>query len=290
MVKILFSSILFIIFIYFIIIYFFLKNIDEEKIINNIQNSQNIIISKNKDTIINIFPSINIITDYDLLNLEKNISIKNLNTKYFQSLLFPYGKLNIYTNYLKISKLIFSDVNVDGTINLFKNFLLNNFDLDSIFDGVYNIKGNLALKTSNEEKLIISLLELFFEKLENDNNYKFAFSELINTFGNDSSSFTGLIVKNNNLLKSDNIVLLNSKNKVFIKGEYNYENNTININLDLSQNDEIYLTTFIVGNINKPNIEFDKNSKFFRNLNSNDNNIIEQSIIKLIDNFLDLDD
>ena len=60
--------------------------------------------------------------------------------------------------------------------------------------------------------------------------------------------------------------------------------------LNLSQNNEIYLTTFIKGNLNNPNISFDKNSKFFQNTNSNENNIIEESVIQFLNNFFDFND
>ena len=60
--------------------------------------------------------------------------------------------------------------------------------------------------------------------------------------------------------------------------------------LDLSQNEEIYLTAFIEGDLIEPKVNFDKNSKFFQNLNSNENNLIEESIIKFLNNFFDFND
>ena len=70
----------------------------------------------------------------------------------------------------------------------------------------------------------------------------------------------------------------------------NYNNNFIDIILNLSQNNEIYLTTLIKGNLNNPNISFDENSKFFQNSNSNENNIVEESVIQFLNNFFDLND
>ena len=60
----------------------------------------------------------------------------------------------------------------------------------------------------------------------------------------------------------------NKENEIYIKGEYNYNKNLVNIILDLSQNKKIYLTTFVQGDVNNPNISFDKNSKFFQNIDS----------------------
>ena len=82
----------------------------------------------------------------------------------------------------------------------------------------------------------------------------------------------------------------NKENEIYIKGEYNYNKNLVNIILDLSQNEEIYLTTFVQGDVNNPNISFDKNSKFFQNIDSDKNNIIEDSVIKFLNNFLNIDD
>ena len=53
---------------------------------------------------------------------------------------------------------------------------------------------------------------------------------------------------------------------------------------------QIYLTTLIKGNLNNPNISFDENSKFFQNSNSNENNIIEESVIQFLNNFFDFND
>ena len=82
----------------------------------------------------------------------------------------------------------------------------------------------------------------------------------------------------------------NNENEIYIKGEYNYNKSLIDIILDLSQNKEIYLTTFIQGDLSDPNVSFDKNSKFFQNINSDKNNIIEDSVIKFLNNFLNIDD
>jgi len=96
--------------------------------------------------------------------------------------------------------------------------------------------------------------------------------------------------KNKNILETNKIEISNKNNRIFIKGEYNYSNNFIDIILNLSQNNEIYLTTLIKGNLNNPNISFDKNSKFFQNSNSNENNMIEESVIQFLNNFFDFND
>ena len=61
-------------------------------------------------------------------------------------------------------------------------------------------------------------------------------------------------MKNKNILETSKIEISNKNNRILIKGEYNYNNNFIDIILNLSQNNEIYLTTLIKGNLNNPNI------------------------------------
>ena len=42
--------------------------------------------------------------------------------------------------------------------------------------------------------------------------------------------------------------------------------------------------------LRQANISFDKNSKFFQNSNSNENNMIEESVIQFLNNFFDFND
>ena len=191
---------------------------------------------------------------------------------------------------MNINNINISEVNINAKVNYIENYLKYSDNLENLFDSIYKIQGKIFLETTHEEKFLISFLKLFFEKLENQKNQKFAFSELINAFGNESSNFKGSINKNKNILETSRIEISNKNNRILIKGEYNYNKNLVNIILDLSQNKEIYLTTFIQGDVSNPNISFDKNSKLFQNIDSDKNNIIEDSVIKLLNNFLNIDD
>ena len=202
---------------------------------------------------------------------------------------FTIGKILILVLFFSIVVIILI------ILSIFIYIFLNNFEKEKIISDIekkfeIKINGKITLETTNEEKFLITFLKLFFEKLENQKNQKFAFSELINAFGNESSNFKGAINKNKNILETSKIEISNKNNRILIKGEYNYSNNFINIILNLSQNNEIYLTTLIKGNLNNPNISFDENSKFFQNSNSNENNIIEESIIQFLNNFFDFND
>ena len=289
-IRLFFSIIAIILVIFFIFIYIFINNFDKKKIISDIEKKYEIKVNENNKTKINIFPILKLSANLEIIDYKDLFYIDNININISQPLFLTSGNLDILFDNLDINNINFSDVSINGSISYLENYLAYRDNLENLFDSIYNINGKITLRTTNEEKFLISFLKLFFEKLENKGNQKFAFSELINAFGNEKSSFKGKINKNKYILKTNKIEIINRNNKIFINGEYNYNNNFIDINLDLFQNEEVYLTTFIKGNLNNPHINFDKNSKFFQNLNSNENNLIEESIIKFLNNFFDFND
>tara|TARA_Y100000739_G_scaffold49166_1_gene38513 strand:+ start:407 stop:1285 length:879 start_codon:yes stop_codon:yes gene_type:complete len=289
-IRLFFSIIAIILVIFFIFIYIFINNFDKKKIITDIEKKYEIKVNENNKTKINIFPILKLSANLEIIDYKDLFYIDNININISQPLFLTSGNLDILFDNLDINNINFSDVSINGSVNYLENYLAYRDNLENLFDSIYNINGKITLRTTNEEKFLISFLKMFFEKLENKGNQKFAFSELINAFGNEESSFKGRINKNKYILKTNKIEIINRNNKIFINGEYNYNNNFIDINLDLFQNEEVYLTTFIKGNLNNPHINFDKNSKFFQNLNSNENNLIEESIIKFLNNFFDFND
>ncbi len=289
-IRLFFSIIAIILVIFLIFIYIFINNFDKKKLITDIEKKYEIKLNENNKTKINIFPIIKLSANLEIIDYKDLFYIDNININISQPLFLTSGNLDILFDNLEINNINFSDVSINGSVNYLENYLAYRDNLENLFDSIYNINGKITLRTTNEEKFLISFLEIFFEKLENKGNQKFAFSELINAFSNEKSSFKGRINKNKYILKTNKIEIINRNNKIFINGEYNYNNNFIDINLDLFQNEEVYLTTFIKGNLNNPHINFDKNSKFFQNLNSNENNLIEESIIKFLNNFFDFND
>ena len=77
----------------------------------------------------------------------------------------------------------------------------------------------------------------------------------------------------------------NNGNKILISGNYNLTNDKIEIDLNLKQQNEIYITAKIIGTLYSPEILIDKNSKYLKNFNKN-NNVIEEVIIQFLDKFL----
>ena len=288
-IKFFFSFITIVIIIFFIFIYIFLKNLNEEKIISVLEKEYNLNISQINESKINIFPNIKYNTSLKITNFQNNFNVDQIDITISQPIFSTQGNLHIFLDNISLTNLKFSNLEIKGNINYFQNYITNQNNFENLFDGIYEINGSFELLTTNEERFIISFLKLFFENLEDKENQQYAFSKLIDAFGNDSSNFTGDLKKNNNLLTSNNILISNKENEIYIKGEYNYNKNLVNIILDLSQNKEIYLTTFVKGDVSNPNISFDKNSKFFRNIDS-DNNIIEDSVIKFLNDFLNIDD
>ena len=289
-IRLFFSIVVIILIILSIFIYIFLNNFEKEKIISDIEKEFEIKINEKSKTKINIFPVVKLNTNLEIKDYKNNLYFDNIRIDISQPVFQVSGNLDILIDNLNIKNINFSEVNINGKVNYIENYLKYSDNLENLFDSIYKINGKITLETTNEEKFLISFLKLFFEKLENQNNQKFAFSELINAFGNESSNFKGEINKNKNILETSKIEISNKNNRILIKGEYNYNNNFIDIILNLSQNNEIYLTTLIKGNLNNPNISFDENSKFFQNSNSNENNIVEESVIQFLNNFFDLND
>ena len=289
-IRLFFSIVVIILIILSIFIYIFLNNFEKEKIISDIEKKLEIKINEKNKTKINIFPIVKLNTNLEIKDYKNNLYFDNIRIDISQPVFQVSGNLSILIDNLNIKNINFSEVNINGKVNYIENYLKYSDNLENLFDSIYKINGKIFLETTNEEKFLISFLKLFFEKLENQNNQKFAFSELINAFGNESSNFKGEINKNKNILETSKIEISNKNNRILIKGEYNYNNNFIDIILNLSQNNEIYLTTLIKGNLNNPNISFDENSKFFQNSNSNKNNIIEENVIQFLNNFFDLND
>ncbi len=289
-IRLFFSIVVIILIILFIFIYIFLNNFEKEKIISDIEKKFEIKINEKNKTKINFFPIVKLNTNLEIKDNKNNLYFDNIKIDISQPVFQVSGNLNILIDNLNIKNINFSEVNINGKVNYIENYLKFSDNLENLFDSIYEINGKITLEATNEEKFLISFLKLFFEKLENQKNQKFAFSELINAFGNESSNFKGAINKNKNILETNKIEISNKNNRIFIKGEYNYSNNFIDIILNLSQNNEIYLTTLIKGKLNNPNISFDKNSKFFQNSNSNENNIIEESVIQFLNNFFDFND
>ena len=289
-IKLFFSIVVIILIILSIFIYIFLNNFEKEKIISDIEKKLEIKINEKNKTKINIFPIVKLNTNLEIKDYKNNLYFDNIRIDISQPVFQVSGNLDILIDNLNINNINFSEVNINGKVNYIENYLKYSDNLENLFDSIYKINGKIFLETTNEEKFLISFLKLFFEKLENQKNQKFAFSELINAFGNESSNFKGEINKNKNILETSKIEISNKNNRILIKGEYNYNNNFIDIILNLSQNNEIYLTTLIKGNLNNPNISFDENSKFFQNSNSNQNNIIEESVIQFLNNFFDFND
>lgn len=289
-IRLFFSIVVIILIILSIFIYIFLNNFEKEKIISDIEKKLEIKINEKNKTKINIFPIVKLNTNLEIKDYKNNLYFDNIRIDISQPVFQVSGNLNILIDNLNINNINFSEVNINGKVNYIENYLKYSDNLENLFDSIYKINGKIFLETTNEEKFLISFLKLFFEKLENQKNQKFAFSELINAFGNESSNFKGEINKNKNILETSKIEISNKNNRILIKGEYNYNNNFIDIILNLSQNNEIYLTTLIKGNLNNPNISFDENSKFFQNSNSNENNIIEESVIQFLNNFFDFND
>jgi len=205
-IRLFFSIVVIILIILSIFIYIFLNNFEKEKIISDIEKKFEIKINEKNKTKINIFPIIKLNTNLEIKDYKNNLYFDNIRIDISQPVFQVSGNLDILIDNLNINNINFSEVNINGKVNYIENYLKYSDNLENLFDSIYKINGKITLETTNEEKFLISFLKLFFEKLENQKNQKFAFSELINAFGNESSNFKGAINKNKNILVENLIV------------------------------------------------------------------------------------
>ena len=203
--------------------------------------------------------------------------------------MITFGNLDLKIDEMFINNLVFDNINVYGKINYISNYLNDIDNLDNILNGTYIITSNLSLKTTNEEKFLISFLKLFFEKIENNRNDNFALSTLLKVLNENKSILKGSITKEKNIFFSNDLLIQNEDNKILVSGIYNFLDSEIKLDLDLEQDGVIYISAEIFGKINSPKIKIDKDSKFLKNINQN-NNLLEENVMQFLNSFLGIND
>lgn len=284
-IKLFFSFISILVIIYFIIVYALLKYINNDDILSYIEKDLNIVVEKINTK---IFPVVEISTDVTRINNE-NVIANNFSLILSQPHLITFGNLDLKIDEMFINNLVFDNINVYGKVNYISNYLNDIDNLDNILNGTYIITSNLSLKTTNEEKFLISFLKLFFEKIENNRNDNFALSTLLKVLNENKSILKGSITKEKNIFFSNDLLIQNEDSKILVSGIYNFLENEIKLDLDLEQDGVIYISAEIFGKINSPKIKIDKDSKFLKNINQN-NNLLEENVMQFLNSFLGIND
>ena len=284
-IKLFFSFISILVIIYFIIVYALLKYINKDDIPSYIEKDLNIVVEKINTK---IFPVVEISTDVTRINNE-NVIANNISLILSQPHLITFGNLDLKIDEMFINNLVFDNINVYGKVNYISNYLNDIDNLDNILNGTYIITSNLSLKTTNEEKFLISFLKLFFEKIENNRNDNFALSTLLKVLNENKSILKGSITKEKNIFFSNDLLIQNEDNKILVSGIYNFLDSEIKLDLDLEQDGVIYISAEIFGKINSPKIKIDKDSKFLKNINQN-NNLLEENVMQFLNSFLGIND
>ena len=284
-IKLFFSFISILVIIYFVIVYALLKYINKDDILSYIEKDLNIVVEKINTK---IFPVVEISTDVTRINNE-NVIANNISLILSQPHLITFGNLDLKIDEMFINNLVFDNINVYGKVNYISNYLNDIDNLDNILNGTYIITSNLSLKTTNEEKFLISFLKLFFEKIENNRNDNFALSTLLKVLNENKSILKGSITKEKNIFFSNDLLIQNEDNKILVSGIYNFLDSEIKLDLDLEQDGVIYISAEIFGKINSPKIKIDKDSKFLKNINQN-NNLLEENVMQFLNSFLGIND
>ena len=172
------------------------------------------------------------------------------------------------------------------TINNEKNEFIENLN------GVMNIKGSIFFVSKEEERFGAAFLSLLAEKFLKIKPLSKSISYLLEKFSDTPSDISGLININNGIFETKNMLIKNLKEKALLSGILDLNSKHVNANIDLYENNTIFLTAKIKGDLENPNILIDSES-FSNQYNSEPQNIkeiFEKGIQNLIDDILNLDD
>jgi len=112
---------------------------------------------------------------------------------------------------------------------------------------------------------------------------------LLKVLNENKSILKGSITKEKNIFFSNDLLIQNEDNKILVSGIYNFLDSEIKLDLDLEQDGVIYISAEIFGKINSPKIKIDKDSKFLKNINQN-NNLLEENVMQFLNSFLGIND
>jgi len=207
---------------------------------------------------------------------EYNKNFVNLN-KFTAKVLDGNIDLNGYL-YLKKKK----DIYLQGT---YKNISLNqilkqlnianwdrvkiklsspNFKINSIYDspkqiienlnGEMDIIGSIFFISTQEERFGAAFLSLFADKIPNMTSLSNSISYLLDKFADITSNISGKIIINQGILTTEKLLIDNKNEKAMISASLNLNTNIIDGKIDLYENDIVFLTAQLKGNLENPKI------------------------------------
>ena len=159
-------------------------------------------------------------------------------------------------------------------------------------NGKIDILGSIFFVSSKEERFGAAFLSLLADKIKRMISLSKSINYLLDKFADVPSDISGTIYINNGILKTEKLLINNKKAKALLSASLNLTTNLINGKIDLYENNIIFLTVELKGNINNPEILIDEIG-FSKNGNTKSKNIkqiFEEGIQSLINDMLKINE
>jgi hypothetical protein len=246
-----------------------------------------------------------IISNYknEIINLEKiTADIIDGNVNLSGKLTLDKKKeISIKGSYKNISlNRILKQLNIASWERLKIKISSDNFSLNSNFNsekfiknlnGKMNINGSLFFVSTEEERFGATFLSILVNKLKNMAPLSKSINYLLDKFADLPSNISGEINIRDGILITKNLLIKNKKEKALLSANLDLVTNNLKGKIDLYENDVIFLTVLLNGNIKNPEVLL--NGKMFEGDNKKPQNIKEifdDGIQSLLDNILNLND
>ena len=178
----------------------------------------------------------------------------------------------------------------------------SNFEINSINDtpkkiienlnGKMDIVGSIFFVSTEEERFGAAFLSLLADKLTNMISLSKSINYLLDKFADVPSNISGKILINNGVLTTEKLLIDNKKEKALLSASLDLKTNIIDGEIDLYENNIIFLTVQLKGNIENPEILIGGEvfSKEGNIIPQNIKQIFEEGIQSLVDTILNLND
>ena len=167
-----------------------------------------------------------------------------------------------------------------------KNNIINNLN------GEMDISGSIFFVSKEEERFGAAFLSLLADKFTSVKSLSQSINYLLERFADLPSKISGKININAGILTTKKMLIENQKEKALLTASLNLKTNKIKGKIDLYENDIIFLTAELKGNIENPEIYISgeaykkEDGKEPKNIKE----IFEGGIQSLIDNILNISD
>ena len=159
-------------------------------------------------------------------------------------------------------------------------------------NGKMKINGSIFFVSKEEERFSAAFLSLLADKFMNIKPLSQSINYLLDKFSDQPSKISGTINITKGVLTTERLLISNNKEKAIFTGNLNLKSNKINAKIDLYENNVIFLTTELKGNLENPEILIGGQifSKEGISKPQNIKEIFEKGIQALVDDILNIND